>query len=70
MNTAEIIVFLIELYAAAGVAVALAFATMGIGRVLVDAGHVTIGARLLILPAATGLWPYILVRWIRAGRVP
>ena len=28
---------------------------------------VTIGARILFLPGATALWPYVLVRWLKSG---
>jgi hypothetical protein len=29
----------------------------------------SLGARLLMLPGAIALWPYVLIRWIRAGGV-
>lgn len=48
----------IELYAAIGVVVALYFVSFALGRF----GHVTIGARLLLIPAAVGLWPLIVRR--------
>jgi hypothetical protein len=48
----------IELYAAVGVAVALYFVSFGLSRF----GTVTIGARLLLIPAAVGLWPLIVRR--------
>jgi hypothetical protein len=48
----------IELYAAIGVAVALYFVGSALGRF----GPVTLGARLLLIPAAVGLWPYIVKR--------
>jgi hypothetical protein len=48
----------IELYAAIGVAVALYFVSFALGRF----GSVTIGARLLLIPAAAGLWPLIVKR--------
>ena len=48
----------IELYAAIGVVVALYFVSFALGRF----GHVTIGARLLLIPAAAGLWPLIVRR--------
>jgi hypothetical protein len=53
------------LYAAAGACVALAFVTMGVDRVLAPASF-TLGARLLLLPGAAALWPYVMLRWIRA----
>jgi hypothetical protein len=58
------IVYGFALYAAIGFVVALAFVTVGIAQV---APHVeaTVGARILFLPGATALWPYILVRWLK-----
>ncbi len=48
----------IELYVAIGAAVALYFVSFALGRF----GTVTIGARLLLIPAAAGLWPLIVKR--------
>jgi hypothetical protein len=45
-----------------------AFVSVGATRVLDHPVSMTIGARILLLPAATALWPYILLRWIRASR--
>jgi hypothetical protein len=56
------------LYAAVGVAIGAAFVAFGIGRVLPDPAPVTLGARLLILPGAAALWPYTLMRWLKAPR--
>jgi hypothetical protein len=63
MAAAELIVRMVELYAAIGIAVALYFVVFALGRF----GNVTIGARLLLIPAAVGLWPY-LVKRLLAGR--
>lgn len=56
----------IVLYAAVGGCMALAFVTMGIDRVLAPASF-TLGARLLLLPGAAVLWPYVLLRWLKAS---
>ena len=56
------------LYAAAGAAVALAFVVFGVTRVLPEPAPVTIGARILLFPGAIALWPYVLVRWLKAPR--
>jgi hypothetical protein len=56
----------LALYAAIGAAVALAFAAFGVTRV--QPALVSLGARILILPGALALWPYVLVRWIKAVR--
>ncbi len=53
----------LALYAAIGIATALAFATFGVTRV--QPAPVSIGARILILPGAAALWPYVLLRWLR-----
>jgi hypothetical protein len=55
------------LYAAAGGCIALAFVTMGLGRVMAPASF-TPGARLLLLPGAAALWPYVILRWLKATR--
>ena len=55
----------LALYAAVGVATALAFVAFGITRV--QPAPVSLGARILILPGAAALWPYVLARWLKAG---
>ena len=61
---AQAVLFLAALYLGIGVIVALAFVTIGIGRAMPDAGTVTIGARILILPGSIMLWPIVLRRWL------
>ena len=56
----------LAIYAGVGAAVALAFAAFGVTRVQPMA--MSLGARILILPGAVALWPYVLARWIKAGR--
>jgi hypothetical protein len=56
----------LALYAGVGAAVALAFAAFGVTRV--QPMSMSLGARILILPGALALWPYVLARWIKAGR--
>ena len=56
------------LYALAGVVVALAFVTVGLAAVLPAGTPVTIGARILFVPAAAALWPVVLRRWLRSRR--
>ena len=60
----------IGLYALAGLLTALAFVTTGVTRVLPHPAPVTIGARILLTPAAAALWPYVLYRWRSAGHAP
>jgi hypothetical protein len=56
----------LALYAAIGVATAIAFVTFGVTRV--QPAGVSLGARILILPGAAALWPYVLMRWLKAAR--
>ena len=56
----------LALYAALGAGVAIAFAMGGVTRV--QPAPVSLGARILILPGAAVLWPYVLTRWLRARR--
>jgi hypothetical protein len=58
----------LALYAAIGIVTALAFVMFGVTRVLPEPAPVSLGARILILPGSVALWPYVLARWIRAGR--
>ena len=68
MMAAVALVWLAEAYALCGVLVAVAFALLGPGRALPDAGPVTPGARLLIVPGTGLLWPLVLRRWLGRGR--
>ena len=52
----------LALYAAIGVVTALVFVAFGVTRV--QPAPVSLGARILILPGAAALWPYVLARWI------
>jgi hypothetical protein len=45
---------------------ALAFVAFGVTQV--QPASVSLGARILILPGAAALWPYVLVRWLGAKR--
>lgn len=58
-------VYAFGLYPAAGLCVGAAFVTTGADRVL---PHFTFSpmARLFVLPGAMALWPYVLIRWLRA----
>jgi hypothetical protein len=57
---------LLGLYAIVGVVTALAFVAFGVTRV--QPAPVSLGARILILPGAAALWPYVLARWLKALR--
>ena len=61
-----ILLYALALYGAVGAVTALAFAAFGVTRV--QGAPMSLGARLLILPGALALWPYVLKRWIGAVR--
>src|SRR5712692_5718400 len=63
---AVVVLDLLGLYAVAGVVTAVAFVTFGVAQVLPAGTPVTVGARLLLLPGAAALWPYVLLRWVKA----
>ena len=67
MTAAMLIGYAIAVYAAAGVCTALAFVTLGVDRMLPGAISFTPGARLLLLPGAAALWPYVIMRWRKAA---
>jgi hypothetical protein len=56
----------LTLYAAIGLVTAVAFAAFGVTRV--QPASMSLGARILILPGAAALWPYVLLRWLKALR--
>ena len=60
-----ILLYAVAIYLAIGLATALAFVSVGIGQVLPHGMTASLGARLLIIPGATALWPYVLMRWLR-----
>ena len=57
---------LLALYAFVGAVTAVAFVTFGLARVLPAGTPVTVGARVLLIPGAAILWPYVLLRWVKA----
>ena len=63
-----VLLYLLAVYGVVGIAVALAFVTVGI--VQVQPMQVTVGARILLLPGAFVLWPLVVARWhkSRGGR--
>jgi hypothetical protein len=63
---ALVLVRLLELYAVVGVVFAVPFAWRLAARIDPVAASGTPGFRLLILPGAAALWPWLLVRVLRA----
>ena len=64
---AAILLGLLALYLVAGLVVGLAFVVCGVTRV--QPAPVTIGASILLLPAAISLWPIVLSRWLKLRSV-
>jgi len=61
-----ILLYGLALYVGIGVVIAVAFVTVGLSWVLPPAMPASVGARILFIPGATALWPYVLSRWLRA----
>jgi hypothetical protein len=55
----------VVLYVAVGLVIGLAFVIFGVTRV--QPATVTVGARILLLPGATALWPFVLRRWLKSS---
>ncbi|MEZ6017842.1 MAG: hypothetical protein R3F49_22245 [Planctomycetota bacterium] len=70
MLFSEALVLFAGLYLALGLCFAAPFAWRGVGRIDPDAAHGTWGFRVLIVPGATLLWPYLLRRWVTAAPPP
>jgi hypothetical protein len=68
MSVSSFILGLFIAYAAVGLVTALAFVSYGVERALPHPAPVTIPARILLIPAAAALWPYVLTRWLRCKR--
>lgn len=60
----------VELYLGLGLGFAIWFAAKGSGRLDPVAKNGSAGFRLLLLPGATILWPFLLVRILRGGEAP
>jgi hypothetical protein len=60
----QIFVSGLVIYVAVGLIIGLAFMVFGVTRV--QPAALTVGARILLLPGATALWPLVLRRWLKA----
>jgi hypothetical protein len=60
----QILVSGLVIYVAVGLMIGLAFVIFGVTRV--QPATLTVGARILLLPGATALWPLVLRRWLKA----
>ena len=67
---AAIMIFLygLALYIGLGVVTAIAFVTFGVTQVA--HGSMTVGARILLVPGATALWPIVVSRWLKTRYRP
>lgn len=54
-------------YAVIGLVFAVAFLIFGYRRILPEAAGSGFLVRLIWTSAATALWPYLMLRWIKAG---
>ena len=61
-----ILLYGLALYVILGIVTAVAFVIFGVAQVLPHAATMTVGARILWLPGAAILWPYVLMRWCKA----
>ena len=59
-----IVLYAIGLYLAIGFIFAVAFVAFGAAQL--THSSFTIGARIILLPGATLLWPYVLARWLKS----
>jgi len=68
MALVQIILATAGAYALFGVVFALAFAVRGAGAIdhSVKGSHPAF--RLLIIPGAAALWPFLLIKWVAASR--
>jgi hypothetical protein len=56
----------IALYVLAGLVTAIAFVVIGVTQV--QPAPVSCGARVLLLPGAAALWPFVVFRWRKSRR--
>lgn len=63
---ANVLLIVLAVYAAIGVAFALAFVTVGVARVDAAARGAPLGFRILIFPGSVALWPMLLWKWIES----
>ena len=70
MTIAEWVVNLAIIYGVIGLVFAVAFISIGIGRIDSAAKGSPITFRLLILPGIAALWPVLLTRWLGGQAQP
>lgn len=60
----------LKLYLLAGIGFAIWFAARGAGRLDPVAAGGSWGFRILLVPAAVALWPFLAIRLLRGGPAP
>jgi hypothetical protein len=70
MTVGWLLLYALALYAALGVLAGIVFVASGVSRVFEHRPPVSVGARLLLLPASIAFWPLILRRWAIARATP
>ena len=58
---------ILGLYLACGIIFALPFVVFGVQQIDAQARRGSWGFRLLIIPGAAALWPWLLFRWLSGG---
>jgi len=64
------LVVALEIYAALGLAFALAFVCFGVQKIDPEAKGTKLGFRLLIIPGVIAFWPMLLRRWAKGTTEP
>ncbi len=64
------LVLALEVYAALGLAFALAFVTFGVQEIDPEAKGAGVGFRVLIIPGVMAFWPMLLRRWASGATEP
>ena len=64
-SVAIAILSVLAAYCAVGLCFAIAFILRGAASIDPVAAHAPIGFRLILIPGAAALWPWLLRRWIR-----
>ena len=62
------VLYAVGAYLAAGLVIAIGFVSLGLQRVLAEPRPATAGARIVLVPGAAILWPYIAYRLLRSAR--
>jgi hypothetical protein len=68
MAVAQLILVLAAVYLTIGLLFALAFAAFGAAQIDVAARGTSVAFRLLLVPGATVLWPWLAIKWMSAFR--